>query len=61
MNLDGKVVACVDELDEEREFCSGLGIDLLSEELSLVLLGKLCDGLAGKSAFRYNGFIALYA
>ena len=47
MYLDGKVLLCVYEFDEERELVSGLLIVGLADELVLEFLYQVGDGPSG--------------
>ena len=61
MHLDGEVREGVDELDQEGEFVPGVGIHVLSHQLSLVFFYQFGYGLALEGTFGHYALVAGHA
>ena len=57
MDLHGQVGEGVDELDEQREFVAGMGIDMLAHEAAFVFLHEIRNGAAFEGAVRHHGLV----
>ena len=61
MHLDGEVREGVDELDQQREFVSGILVDVFSHQFSLVLFHQLGDGLSLQGTFGHHALVSGHA
>ena len=61
VHLDAQVLFGVDVFHQHGELVTGVLVHVLSDELSFILFGEFCDGLARQRAFCYHAFVVHYA
>ena len=54
VHLDGKVPVGVDELEQQGEFVTGVGIDVFAHQLSFVHFNQFRDGFPGQGAVGHH-------